>query len=41
VNNAEECNDFIAKLHALAISHDCPIISVLHENPAQESGKAA
>jgi len=39
VNNAEECNRFIAKLHGLAISYDCPIISVLHENPTQESGK--
>ena len=39
VNDAMEGNGFIAKLHGLAISHDCPIISVLHENPAQDSGK--
>jgi hypothetical protein len=39
VNDATKCNLFIAELHALAISHDCPIISVLHENPAQDSGK--
>jgi hypothetical protein len=39
VNDAVECNAFIAELHALAIKHDCPIICILHENPAQDSGK--
>lgn len=33
VNDAGECNDFVAALHGLAITHDCPIIGVLHFNP--------
>lgn len=37
VNSAEECNGFIAELHALAIKFDCPIVTVLHLNP--QSGK--
>jgi hypothetical protein len=39
VNDAEECNAFVARLHELAIKHDCPIICVLHENPGSENGK--
>ena len=39
VNDQAECNRFIAELHELAIKYDCPIISIVHENPAQESGK--
>ena len=39
VNDATECNAFVAELHALAIHNDCPIICVVHENPAQDSGK--
>jgi hypothetical protein len=39
VNNAVECNAFIAELHQLAIDYDCPIICILHENPTQDSGK--
>ena len=34
VNDAKECNPFVAELHALAITYRCPIISVIHENPA-------
>lgn len=37
VNSAEECNSFLAELHALAIRFDCPIVTVLHLNP--QSGK--
>jgi hypothetical protein len=39
VNDAKECNPFVAELHALAISHDCPIINVVHENPGKDGGK--
>lgn len=39
VNDAAECNAFVAELHALAIMHDCPIINVVHENPGQDGGK--
>lgn len=38
VNDAGECNDFVAALHGLAIANDCPIIGVLHFNP--DSAKA-
>lgn len=36
VNDAEECNGFVAELHALAIRFDCPIICVIHLNPNGE-----
>lgn len=39
VNDAAECNAFVAELHALAIEHDCPIVNVVHENPGQDGGK--
>jgi|GEM_PF-770025 len=39
VNDPAECNELIARLHALAITYDCSIICVVHENPAQDSGK--
>jgi hypothetical protein len=39
VNDTEESNGFVAELHALAIRYDCPIISVVHENPGGDSGK--
>jgi hypothetical protein len=39
VNDQAECNMFIAELHELAIQYDCPIVCIVHENPAQESGK--
>ena len=39
VNDAAECNAFVAELQALAIMHDCPIINVVHENPGQDGGK--
>lgn len=39
VNDAGECNAFVAELHGLAIEHDCPILNVVHENPGQDVGK--
>lgn len=39
VNDAAECNGFVAELHALAIKFDCPIINTVHENPGQDLGK--
>lgn len=33
VNDPEEANGLVAKLHALAIKYQCPIINVLHLNP--------
>jgi hypothetical protein len=36
VNDAEECNEFVASLHALAIRFDCPITCVIHFNPGSE-----
>jgi hypothetical protein len=38
VNDSGECNDAVARLHGLAIEHNCPIICVLHFNP--DSAKA-
>ncbi len=38
-NDSEESFDLVHELHALAITHDCTIITVLHENPGSESGK--
>lgn len=38
-NDSEEAFDLVHELHALAITHDCAIITVLHENPGSESGK--
>lgn len=38
VNSAEECNGFLAELHALAIKFDCPVITVLHLNPKSGNG---
>lgn len=39
VNDAQDCNAFVAELHGLAIAHRCPIINVVHENPGQDGGK--
>jgi hypothetical protein len=39
VNDPEESNGFVAHVHSLAIKFDCPIISVVHENPGQDFGK--
>lgn len=36
VNDPEECNAFVADLHALAIKHDTWICSVIHFNPGTE-----
>ena len=33
VNDAEECNAFVADLHALAIRFDCSITGIIHQNP--------
>jgi hypothetical protein len=37
VNDAEECNAFVARLHGLAIQHDTHILNVLHLNPSSET----
>ena len=37
VNDAEECNAFVARLHGLAIEHDTHIFNVLHLNPSSET----
>lgn len=37
VNDPEECNGFVAELHALAIEYSCPIVSVIHLNPGSDS----
>lgn len=31
--------DLVAELHTLAITFDCAVVTVLHENPGSESGK--
>jgi hypothetical protein len=36
VNDAAECNQFVADLMASAIAWDCPIIGVIHFNPGSE-----
>ncbi len=36
VNDAAECNDLVAELHALAIQYDCSIICVIHKNPGSD-----
>ena len=38
-NDSEECFALVGELHALAITYDCTIVTVLHENPGSESGK--
>lgn len=38
-NDEEEAYGLVGRLHALAISHDCAILCVLHENPGSENGK--
>lgn len=40
VNDAKECNPLVAELHNLAIRFDCPVIVIIHENPAQKNGKS-
>jgi hypothetical protein len=36
VNDAEECNGFVAELHGMAIRYDCSIICVIHKNPGSD-----
>lgn len=38
-NDSAEAFDLVGELHSLAITFDCPIINVLHENPNSEFGK--
>jgi hypothetical protein len=38
-NDPEEAFDLVHELHALAITYDCAIVTVLHENPGSENGK--
>lgn len=39
VNNAEECNAFVACLHDEAMQRDCPIVGILHFNPGTEKSR--
>jgi hypothetical protein len=39
VNDIPEANGLVAEIVRLAITHDAPILAVLHENPGQDSGK--
>lgn len=39
-NDGKECFPFVARMHALAIKHDCPIVGVLHLNPGKDSAKS-
>ena len=39
VNDAAECNDFIARMHGLAIDYFCSNIGVLHLNPGTEKSR--
>jgi hypothetical protein len=36
VNDAEECNHFVAELFNLATTYDCSIICVIHKNPGSD-----
>ena len=36
VNDPEECNSFVARLHGLAIQNDTHILNVLHLNPGSD-----
>jgi hypothetical protein len=36
VNDAEECNSFVAELFNLATRYDCSIICVIHKNPGSD-----
>lgn len=38
-NDSAESFALVGHLHALAIKHDCTIVTVLHENPGSEIGK--
>lgn len=40
VNDATECNELVAELHALAIKYDTALVLVVHENPGADNGKA-
>ena len=39
VNDPGESNDFVAQLHDLAISRDCPVIGVIHFNPGSDKSR--
>jgi hypothetical protein len=39
VNDAAECNDFVARLHEMAIQFDCPIWAVIHFNPGSDKSR--
>jgi hypothetical protein len=38
-NDPAEAFGLVEELHRLAITYDCPIVCVLHENPGSETGK--
>lgn len=39
VNDAEECNAFVAETHAMSIEYFCPINGVIHFNPGTEKSR--
>ena len=39
VNDAAECNAFVAELHGLAIEHDCHVVGAIHFNPGTEKSR--
>ena len=39
VNDSAESNNFVAELHEMALSYDCPIIGVIHFNPGGEKSR--
>ena len=34
VNDPDEANPYVAELHGMAIARDCPILSIIHQNPS-------
>ena len=38
-NDPAEAFALVAEIHRIAIKHDCPVVTVLHENPGSETGK--
>ncbi len=40
VNDPDTCNPFVAEIQGMAIKYDCPVVTVIHENPTQDTGKA-
>lgn len=36
VNDPKECNPLVDEIRAYSVQYDCPIITILHENPASQ-----